>query len=74
MVGTVSGEPIRYGICTKILRAGSGLFFPSPYPLLSGQHSEGKAARSHLLPETSHSWDEYGHAVKLYGFLFRLLK
>lgn len=33
-----------------------------------------KAACSHLLPENSHSWDEYGHKVKLYDFLFRLLK
>lgn len=72
MVGTVSGEPVGYGICTKILCTGSGLFFPSPCSLLSGQHSEGKAACSHhLLPENSHSWDEYGHKVKLYNFVFK---
>lgn len=51
MVGTVLGEPVRHGICIKILCTGSGLFFPSPCPLLSRQHSEGKAACFHLLPE-----------------------
>lgn len=74
MVGTVSGEPIRYGIGTEILCTSSGLFFPSPCPLLSGQYSEGKAACSHLLPEDSRSWGEYVHGVKLCDFLFRLRK
>lgn len=53
MVGPVSGEPVRHGICTEVLRPCSGLFFPRPCPLLSGQHSEGEAAWSHLLPEFS---------------------
>lgn len=46
MVGPVSGEPVRHGGCAQVLRTGSGLFFPSPCPLLSGQHPEGKAAPS----------------------------
>lgn len=74
MVGTVSGEPISYEICTEVLCTGSGLFFPSPCPLLSGRHSEGKADPSCLFPEHSHSRDEYGRSIKLYDFLFRLLK
>lgn len=53
MVGTVLGEPVRHGICIKILCTGSGLFFSSPCPLLSRQHSEGKAACFHVLPEFS---------------------
>lgn len=74
MVGTVPGEPVRFGICIKILCTGSGLFFPSPCPLLSGQHSEGKAACCHLFPENVHSQDEYGHSIKICDFLSRLLK
>lgn len=46
MVGPVPGEPVRHGGCTQVLHTGSGLFFPSPCPLLSGPHPEGKAAAS----------------------------